>query len=155
MSSGLIILLKSDFAFWTKTSQNAGSNPTFQNDIPLFSKQRIHRNLYILQKRKCSLIGKCPYTEQPGGNHLYMLSVSSEAVKNQVISLVGLSNFFLKVQNSIRKGELNFDFDYALLLYLQLDNCWRENKNRYIFALLAWLVQKDVFRKVNLTSVSK
>ena len=43
-----------------------------------------------------------------------MLSVSSEAVSNQVISLADLSNFFLEVQNSIQKGELNFDFDYAL-----------------------------------------
>eukprot|EP00795_Rhopilema_esculentum_P008448 gene8448-14434_t len=37
------------------------------------------------------------------------------------------------------------------VLYLQLDNCWRENKNRYIFAFLAWLVQKDVVRKVKLS----
>ena len=43
-----------------------------------------------------------------------MLSVSSKAVSNQVISLADLSNFFLEVQNLIQKGELNFYSGYAL-----------------------------------------
>ena len=34
------------------------------------------------------------------------------------------------------------------VLYLQLDNCWRENKNRTMFATCAALVQTGIFRKV-------
>ena len=34
------------------------------------------------------------------------------------------------------------------VLYLQMDNCFRENKNRYIFAYCALLVELKIFRKV-------
>lgn len=34
------------------------------------------------------------------------------------------------------------------VLYLQLDNCFRENKNKYILYLCAQLVEKKIFRKV-------
>ena len=36
------------------------------------------------------------------------------------------------------------------VLYLQLDNCFRENKNRYVLSLCALLVEKKVFRKVKM-----
>lgn len=35
-------------------------------------------------------------------------------------------------------------------LYLQADNCWKENKNRYVFALLALLVHNSVFETIEL-----
>ena len=35
-------------------------------------------------------------------------------------------------------------------LHLFMDNCWRENKNRFVFALLDLLVQLGVFRSVTL-----
>ena len=34
------------------------------------------------------------------------------------------------------------------VLYLQMDNCVRENKNRFMFALLALLVEEKIFKKV-------
>ena len=34
-------------------------------------------------------------------------------------------------------------------LYLQLDNCFRENKNRYIFGLCAMLVTLRIFKMVS------
>ena len=34
------------------------------------------------------------------------------------------------------------------MLNLQLDNCVRENKNSYLFAFLAWLVERRVFSKI-------
>ena len=34
------------------------------------------------------------------------------------------------------------------VLSLQLDNCFRENKNKYVLALCALLVEKKLFRKV-------
>ena len=34
------------------------------------------------------------------------------------------------------------------ILYLQMDNCARENKNWMMFAYLSWLVEKGIFKKV-------
>ena len=34
------------------------------------------------------------------------------------------------------------------VLYLQLDNCYRENKNRYVFGFCALLIRLKIFRKV-------
>jgi hypothetical protein len=34
------------------------------------------------------------------------------------------------------------------ILYVQLDNCPRENKNTYVFAYLAWLLERGIFREV-------
>ena len=34
------------------------------------------------------------------------------------------------------------------ILYLQMDNCWRENKNQYIIVFLAVLVHLGIFKKV-------
>ena len=34
------------------------------------------------------------------------------------------------------------------VLYLQLDNCFRENKNQYVFGFLALLVQHGIFKEV-------
>jgi hypothetical protein len=31
---------------------------------------------------------------------------------------------------------------------LQMDNCWRENKNRYVFDLMSLLVHWDVFEVI-------
>ena len=33
-------------------------------------------------------------------------------------------------------------------LRLQMDNCWRKNKNKFVIAFLALLVKRKVFRKV-------
>ena len=35
------------------------------------------------------------------------------------------------------------------VLYLQLDNCFRENKNRYLFGYCANLIELQVFKKVS------
>ena len=40
------------------------------------------------------------------------------------------------------------------VLYLQLDNCGRENKNKYVFAFLCLLVELGVFEKVSLITLS-
>ena len=47
-----------------------------------------------------------------------------------------------------------FNGRYGLppVLNLQLDNCWRENKNKYVFTLLSLLVEWAVFDKVNFRS---
>ena len=37
------------------------------------------------------------------------------------------------------------------VLHISMDNCWRENKNRFVLSFLAALVQLDVVTEVNLT----
>lgn len=39
-------------------------------------------------------------------------------------------------------------------LYLQMDNCWRENKNQFVLNFLALLVKLDIFVKVCCTRCS-
>ena len=41
------------------------------------------------------------------------------------------------------------------VLYLQLDNCWRENKNKYVFGLLHSLIHWGVFKKIKLSFLPK
>ena len=36
-------------------------------------------------------------------------------------------------------------------MYLQLDNCFRENKNTYVIAYLCWLVERRVFDEIFLS----
>ena len=38
-------------------------------------------------------------------------------------------------------------------LYLQMDNCSGSNKNKYVLSFLYYLVQKKIFRKVQLCSI--
>ena len=40
--------------------------------------------------------------------------------------------------------------DLPNTLYLQMDNCWRENKNQFVLNFVALLVKLDIFVKVNL-----
>ena len=42
----------------------------------------------------------------------------------------------------------NDRFGLPPILNLQLDNCWRENKNKHVFTLLSLLVEFSIFEKV-------
>ena len=42
------------------------------------------------------------------------------------------------------------EYDLPPVLYLQFDNCVRENKNRFMFSLLALLVEEKIFEKVSI-----
>uniref|UniRef100_A0A7M5V597 DUF7869 domain-containing protein n=1 Tax=Clytia hemisphaerica TaxID=252671 RepID=A0A7M5V597_9CNID len=37
------------------------------------------------------------------------------------------------------------------VLYVQMDNCWRENKNQFLLAFFAFLVLKRIVKKVRLS----
>ncbi|XP_074659473.1 uncharacterized protein LOC141912156 [Tubulanus polymorphus] len=41
--------------------------------------------------------------------------------------------------------------DLPPTLYLQMDNCWRDNKNRFVFAFLHMLVQMRIFDKIKVS----
>jgi hypothetical protein len=43
---------------------------------------------------------------------------------------------------------LNYEGPIPEVLYLHLDNCWRENKNKYVLALMHLLVGNGIFKKV-------
>lgn len=36
-------------------------------------------------------------------------------------------------------------------LYLQMDNCWRENKNRFVLCFLALLIELGIFKKIKIS----
>lgn len=53
------------------------------------------------------------------------------------------SNILLKLLETF-----NDRFGLPPVLNLQLDNCWRENKNKHVFTLLSLLIEWSVFDKV-------
>ena len=51
----------------------------------------------------------------------------------------------IKREEEARGGEL------PDTMYLQLDNCIRENKNTYVISFLAWLIERGVFKVIKLS----
>jgi hypothetical protein len=51
------------------------------------------------------------------------------------------------VYRMIRRQEMTSE-KLPSVLYVQLDNCFRENKNTYVLAWFAWLVERRVFKQV-------
>ena len=48
---------------------------------------------------------------------------------------------------------VSFSWDiYPPILYVQMDNCWRENKNKYVITFLCLLVENGIFEKVGQVS---
>ena len=54
------------------------------------------------------------------------------------------------LQKTLEQVEANDGF-LPPTLFLQLDNCFRENKNSYLLAYLAWLVERRVFDAIYLS----
>ena len=52
------------------------------------------------------------------------------------------ANVTIEVLHRMLEDILRQEGRLPKVLYLQLDNCWRENKNRYVFGFLSDLVQK-------------
>ncbi|CAH3044847.1 unnamed protein product, partial [Pocillopora meandrina] len=56
------------------------------------------------------------------------------------------SNFTISVMlETVAHQEIGY---LPPVLYLQMDNCWRENKNRYVLSFLSLLVERNIFEKV-------
>lgn len=49
--------------------------------------------------------------------------------------------WMLRVEHAIHPPEL----------FIQADNCWKENKNRWVLAFCAWMVMRGFFRQVHLS----
>ena len=54
------------------------------------------------------------------------------------------------LQRTLKKEEIRRGGKLPPTLFLQFDNCFRENKNTYMLAYLAWLVERGVFNRIYL-----
>ena len=106
-----------------------------KTNVPLLLKEpKSAQHLYQLRTH---LSGAIFHTRSPHGKIIYAFY--------DIMQWPHDSNLILQVLNHILH-----DFKTKLpdTLYLQLDNCYRENKNRYVLGYCALLVQKKVFKKV-------
>ena len=73
--------------------------------------------------------------------YLYTMSDKWEHGSNQTIEL--LQRTLLDIES--KKKQL------PPVLFLQADNCWRENKNRFVMGYLSWLIKRGIFREIYLS----
>jgi hypothetical protein len=76
------------------------------------------------------------------GSYIYVADESIHSDPNLTVEVLYQS---LRHEQEKRKGAL------PATLYLQLDNCIRENKNTVFMSYLAWLVERGVFRHIFLS----
>ena len=109
-----------------------------KTDVP--NLRRISKSTANLQKLRTHLVGVithsglCPFGKQYFGLFdVFQWKHDSNLTTNILLLVLSL-----------------FNGRYGLppILNVQLDNCWRENKNKYVFALLSLLVEWSVFEKV-------
>ena len=112
-------------------------------------KSRAHPEKYIRAKKEQSktnvplyrlrmhLSGAIIHTRSPHGKIIYAFY--------DIMQWPNDSNLILQVLNNILH---DFKAKLPNILYLQLDNCFRENKNRCVLGYCALLVQRKVFKKV-------
>ena len=109
-----------------------------KTDVP--NLRRICKTTANLQKLRTHLVGTilhsglCPLGKSYFGFFdLFQWPHDSNLTMNVIISVLKL---------------INDRFGLPPVLYLQLDNCWRENKNKHVFTLLSLLVEWSIFDKV-------
>src|SRR3569623_2086145 len=54
------------------------------------------------------------------------------------------------LQRTLKKEEERRGGKLPNTLFLQLDNCFRENKNTYMLGYLGWLIERGVFNRIYL-----
>ena len=63
--------------------------------------------------------------------------------------IAGDPNLTIECLNRIfKREEQQREHGLPETLYLQLDNCFRENKNTYVFAYLVWIIERAVFKHI-------
>ena len=109
-----------------------------KTDVP--NPTRIFKSIANLQKLRTHLVGViahsglCPMGKNFFGSFdLFQWKHDSNLTMNILASILEI---------------FNDRFGLPPVLNLQLDNCWRENKNRHVFTLLSLLVEWSVFEKV-------
>lgn len=92
------------------------------------------QNLFRLRTH---LTGALVHTRSPHGKHIFAFY--------DMLQWAHDSNMTIQVLSQVVHS---FRDKLPPTLYLQLDNCGHENKNRYLLGYCALLVSKDVFTKV-------
>ena len=90
-----------------------------------------------LLRLRTHLTGALVHTQSPYGKHIYAFYDIMQWPHDSNMTIQILSHLLYDNQHKL-----------PAILYLQLDNCARENKNRYFLAFCALLVLKDTFKKV-------
>jgi hypothetical protein len=62
--------------------------------------------------------------------------------------IAGNPNWTCHTLDQVLKQEEEIREEWPEVLYLQTDNCFRENKNTYLMNYCCWLVERDVFKQV-------
>ena len=80
-------------------------------------------------------VNKCPRVR---------FKINAQGVVNLTVTVANsfLSKYLTVILLFMQFGQL------PPTMYLQMDNCWRENKNLYVFCFLALLVELGIFEKV-------
>jgi hypothetical protein len=63
-------------------------------------------------------------------------------------NIAGDPNWMIETMYRILISEERIRGVLPKILYLQLDNCFRENKNTYVLVYFAWLIERGVFNQV-------
>ena len=92
------------------------------------------QNLYRLRTH---LTGALIHTQSPHGKHIQAYYDIMQWPHDSNLILEVLCQILYSIREKLPP-----------ILYLQLDNCSRENKNRYFLGFCAVLVEKEVFKKV-------
>ena len=71
-----------------------------------------------------------------------MVFVATEEIRGDPNLTIECLNRIIKREETQRPNGL------PDTLYLTFDNCFRENRNTYIFAYLVWMIERTVFRKI-------
>ena len=109
-----------------------------QNKTNIPSLLRQAKSMQNLQRLRTHLSGALVHTRSPYGKHIYAFY--------DLLQWPHDCNLVIEVLCQILQ---DFRGHIPSVLYLQMDNCGRENKNQYFLAFCALLVEKQIFKKVN------
>jgi len=59
--------------------------------------------------------------------------------------IISVMNIYLSYYNELLQTQQK---PWPTTLFLQLDNCWKENKNKYVFSYLSTLIQRHLFDEI-------
>ena len=94
-------------------------------------------------KQRYHLIGVIVHGN-PNCSYMYTCTDRWEHGSNSTIEVLQRT---LKDLESTKYKHMKFPDTF----YLQMDNCWRENKNRYVLGYLCWLAKRGIFKEIYLS----
>ena len=108
-----------------------------KTNIPTMTREaKSTQNLYRLRTH---LTGALIHTQSPHGKHIQAFYDFMQWAHDSNLIIEVLSQVLHSIREKLPPN-----------LYLQLDNCSRENKNKYFLGFCSLLVEKKVFQKVTI-----